>query len=98
MTPFALTPFAWRAVRLGALAAMAVYAARQRASEPKDVQREQVLDDLPEGFAAHAHRAEAERSLHAAGRFRRVLRVGPKGAGFEIEAAGLGRFRLRRAG
>jgi hypothetical protein len=95
LTPFVLSPFAWRAVRLGALAAMAVYAARQRASEPKDVAREHVLDDLPEGFAAHAHRAEAERSLHAAGRFRRVLRV--KGAGLEIEAAGFGRFRLRRA-
>ena len=35
--------------------------------------------------------------MHAAGRFRRVLRFGP-GPAFEIEAAGLGRFRLRRAG
>ncbi len=98
MTPFALTPFAWRAIRLGALAAAAVYASRQRASEPKDARREQVLDDLPEGFTAHSHRAEAERGVHAAGRFRRVFRVGPQGAGLEIEAAGLGRFRVRRAG
>ncbi len=97
MLPFALSPFAWRTLRIGALAAMAVYASR-RASHPKDAGHERVLDDLPEGLAAHAHRAEAERALHAAGRFRRVLRFGPQGPAVEIEAAGLGRVRLRRAG
>ena len=54
-----------------------------------------MLDELPEGLAVNGHRAEAERGLHAAGRFRRVLRF--RGAGLEIEAAGLGRLRLRRA-
>lgn len=98
MPPFALTPLAWRALHLGAVAAMAVYASRQRASRPKDARHEQVLDDLPEGFATHSHRAEAERGVHATGRFRRVVRLGPQGAAVEIEAAGLGRFRLRRAG
>lgn len=98
MTPLAFTPLAWNALRIGAVAAMAIYAARQRSSEPKHAQREQVLDDLPDGFSAHSHRAEAERGLHATGRFRRVFRVGPQGAGVEIEASGLGRFRMRRAG
>ena len=97
MPQFVLSPLAWRVARIAALAAMAAYASRQRASEPKDTVREQVLDTLPEGLTAHSHRAEAERALHAAGRFRRTLRLGPAGAGIEIEAAGLGRLRMRRA-
>lgn len=80
-----------------ALAAVTVYASK-RSSHPKDALHEQVLDDLPEGFAGHAHRAEAERAVHASGRFRRTLRLGPRGKGLEIEAAGLGRLRMRRAG
>jgi len=94
--PFVLTPLAWRIFQLSLFAAMAVYASRQRGAQPKDVQREGVLDRLPEGLSGHAHKAEEERAVHAAGRFRRVLRFGP-GAGLEIEAAGLGRLRVRRA-
>jgi hypothetical protein len=97
MPAFALTPIAWWALRLGAVAAVAAFASRQ-ASEPKHAGHEKVLDDLPEGINAHAHRAEAERGMHASGRFRRVLRFGPQGPALEIEAAGLGRVRLRRAG
>jgi hypothetical protein len=89
-----LSPIALRLMQIGAVAAMAVYASRQR-SAPKDVEHERVLNDLPEGLALSGHRAEAERGLHAAGRFRRVVRL--PGAGIEIEAAGLGRLRLRRA-
>ena len=88
MPPIVLTPLAWNALRLGAVAAMAVYASRRR-STPKDADHEQTLDALPEGFAASTHRAEAERGMHAAGRFRRVLRFGrrrpsrsrPRGSG-----------------
>ncbi len=94
MFPLALTPLAWRAVQIGAFAAMAVYASR-RNSHPKDAGHEEVLDHLPDGLAAHSHRAEAERGVHAAGRYRRVLRFGSQAV--EIEAAGLGRVRLRRA-
>ena len=96
MLPFALSPLTWRLLRIGAVAAVAVYASRKGA--PKNAGHEQVLDDLPEGLATHTHRAEAERGMHAAGRFRRVLRLGPQGPAMEIEAAGLGRVRLRRAG
>jgi hypothetical protein len=92
---FALTPLAWTALRVGAVAAVALYASR-RASEPKDADREKVLDDLPDGLSGHSHRAEAERGVHAGGRFRRVFRL-PKGA-IEVDAAGLGRLRLRRVG
>ena len=93
MPAILLSPLALRLVQIGAVAAMALYASRR--SEPKVVDHERVLDELPEGLAVNGHRAEAERGLHAAGRFRRVLRI--RGAGLEIEAAGLGRLRLRRA-
>jgi hypothetical protein len=92
-----LAPFAWTALRLGAVAAMAVYASRRR-STPKDPDHERTLDAIPEGLSAYTHKAEAERAMHAAGRFRRVMRFGREGASFEIEAAGLGRLRVRRAG
>ena len=81
MLPFALSPLTWRLLRIGAVAAVAVYASRNGA--PKNAGHEQVLDDLPEGLATHT---------------RRVLRLGPQGPAVEIEAAGLGRVRLRRAG
>lgn len=93
MPVFALTPLAWTALRIGAVAAVAAYASR-RASEPKDAEREKVLDSLSEGVSGHTHRAEAERAVHAAARFRRVFRL-PKGT-FEVDASGLGRVRLRR--
>ena len=96
--PLALSPVAWTAIRIGALAAMAVYASRRRASEPKHAEREAVLDGLAEGLEAGPHRAEAERALHGAGRFRRVFRLGPGGPGVEVDAAGLGRLRVRRVG
>jgi len=94
--PLALTPLAWTALRLGAVAAVAVYAARNRESQPKDPAHEQVLDTLAEGLRAHPHRAEAEGAMHGTGRFRRVVRLTPNGPGLEIDAAALGRFRLRR--
>ena len=93
MPVIALTPLAWTALRLGAVAAVALYASR-RASEPKDAAHEKVLDDLPEGVSGHSHSAEAERAVHGTARVTRTFRL-PKGR-FEFEAAGLGRLRLRR--
>ena len=94
MPAILLSPLAWRIFQIGLMAATILYASRSRTA-PKDAAHEAALDDLPEGVALNAHRAEAERAVHAAARFRRVLRL--PGAGFEIEAAGLGRLRLRRA-
>jgi hypothetical protein len=93
--PLALSPLAWTALRIGAVAAIAFYAARGK-SEPKDALRESVLDDLPEGVTAAPHRAEAEQAVHGAGRMKRTIRLGPNGPGVEIDAALLGRLRLRR--
>ena len=93
--PLAIPPLAWTALRLSAMAALAVYAARAR-SEPKHAEHEHVLDEIHEGLAAAPHRAEAERAMHGNGRFRRTIRLGPGGPGIEIDAAALARVRLRR--
>jgi hypothetical protein len=95
--PLALGPLAWTALRMGAVAAVALYAARAR-SQPKEAEHEHVLDDLPEGVSARPHRAEDEGGMHGAGRFRRTIRLGPNGPGVEFDAAALGRLRLRRIG
>jgi hypothetical protein len=95
--PLALSPLAWTALRLGAAAAVALYASRRR-SHPKDPSQEIVLDDLPEGVSAAPHRAEDEGAMHGSGRFRRVIRLRPGGPGVEIDAAALARLRLRRVG
>lgn len=94
--PIAFSPLAWTALRLGAVAAVSLYAARNRVSAPKDVRHETVLDDLPEGHSVESHRAEAENGMHGRSRFRRVVRLGPNGPGVEIDAAALGRVRFRR--
>jgi hypothetical protein len=94
--PAALPPIAWAALRLGAVAAIAVYASRRSLSRPKDAEHEHVLDRMPDGLDGGPHRAEAERGLHGQGRFRRVVRLGADGPGLEIDAAALGRLRVRR--
>ena len=82
--PLPLVPIAWTALRLGAVAAVAIYAARHRASQPKDPEHEYVLDRLGEGIEGRPHAAEAERGLHGQGRFRRVIRLGPNGPPFRL--------------
>ncbi|HMR54553.1 MAG TPA: hypothetical protein PKA33_19840 [Amaricoccus sp.] len=94
--PLALSPLAWTAIRLGAVAALGLYASRRRGSEPKDARNEATLDEMPEGFHAHSHRAEAESAVHGRGRLRRVFRFRATGPGVEVDAAALGRLRFRR--
>jgi len=94
--PAPLTPLAWTAIRLGTVALVAAYAARRRASQPKDAEHEWVLDRMPEGVEVHSHRAESETAVHGAGRLRRVIRFGIAGPGLEIDGALLGRLRFRR--
>lgn len=90
-----IVPIAWVALRVGAVAAVALYVSRGR-SQPKHAEHEYVLDDLPDGLAARPHRAEAERAMHGQGRLRRTIRFGASGPGLEIDMAALGRLRLRR--
>lgn len=96
--PITLAPYAWTAIRLGAMAAITLYAARNRSAEPRDPRHDQALDGVAEGMAASPHRGEAESGMNGEGRIRRTFRLGPNGPGIEVDAAALGRLRLRRVG
>lgn len=95
--PIVIGQIAWTALRLGTVAAVAYYAARH-GGPLKDAHNEATLDGLPEGLRAEPHRSEVERGVHGSGRFRRVFRLGASGPAVEIDAAALGRLRLRRVG
>lgn len=93
--PIALPPLALFALRAAAVGAVIAFAARRRSGEPRELHREAALNDAPEGLELETERKPGEARLDAAGRFRRVIRLGRAGPGVEIDAAGLGRIRLR---
>lgn len=88
-----LVPTAIVAARY-AMVGLAAYAA-WRAAVParRDQRAEDALDDLPEGTTLHRDDDAARGSF----RLRRTIRLGDKGPGVEIDLAGIGRMRLRRA-
>ncbi|MCU9848227.1 hypothetical protein OEZ60_09425 [Defluviimonas sp. WL0024] len=90
--PLPLAPIAGFAIRYGALA-VAAYGLRRALRKGRTDQRaEDALDDMDEGLAVH--RPQDRGQTNAAARFRRVIRFG--GTAVEIDAAALGRFRLRK--
>lgn len=96
-----LVPILRLSLRLAAMAA-ASYAAKRAFSAKlqtgrTDQRAEEMFDDLGEGFAVHApadRAPEGGRQANGAARVNRVLRWGK--LGLEIDAALLGRFRIRR--
>lgn len=90
--PLPLAPIAGFAIRYGAVA-LAAYGLRKALRKGRTDQRaEDALDDMDEGVAMHR---PADRSqTNAAARFRRVIRWGD--TAIEIDAAALGRFRVRK--
>jgi Ni/Co efflux regulator RcnB len=102
--PLPLAPLAGLALRAG-LVAVTAYAARRalvaRAASLQTVGRtdqraEDALDDANEGLALHrpADRRENGEQTNLSARLRRTIRWGDRGV--EIDAAVLGRFRIRR--
>lgn len=90
--PLPLAPIAGFAIRYGALA-VAAYGLRRALRKGRTDQRaEDALDDMDEGLAVH--RPKDRGQTNAAARFRRVVRFGRTAV--EIDAAALGRFRLRK--
>lgn len=87
-----LAPIARLALGAG-LATAALWTAR-RAIRPGrvDQRAEDALDETDEGLAIH--QALGRDQANAAARFRRTLRWGERG--IEIDAAALGRLRIRR--
>lgn len=94
--PAPLMPVFWTVARVGAMAAVYVYANKRRLSQPKEVFREAALDEVPEGLDMQTHRAEGETAANAAGRWRRVVRFKEGGPGLEVDATWLGRIRFRK--
>lgn len=102
--PAFLAPLAWRAVQVGAVAALSAYAARRSAAarppapedDPTDIWRERALDDVEEGVSADVTRGEDRTRVDGAGRFRRSVRLGAAGPGVEVDLSGLMRLKLRR--
>lgn len=95
--PAALAPVAWKVAQLGAVAAVAWYAARKRRPEgPHEVWRERVLDDVDEGVETDFSRSSDQTRMGATLRWKRGIRLGPTGPGIEIDVVGLTRLKLRR--
>jgi hypothetical protein len=87
-----IAPVAGLALRYAALAGAAYLAARrlERGRLAQTVEDE--MDGLPEGLTARSD----EGDMAATARMRRVVRLGPGGPGLAIDAALLGRVRVRR--
>ena len=92
--PLPLAPIAGFALRYGTIAAVTYMASRKIQISRTDQATEDALDKVDDGVSAH--RCKDAPQANAAGRFRRVIRVGRTGPGIEIDATVLGRFRVRR--
>ena len=92
--PLPLAPIAGFALRYGTIAAVTYMASRKIQVSRTDQATEDALDKVYDGVSAH--RCKDAPQANAAGRFRRVIRVGRTGPGIEIDATILGRFRVRR--
>ena len=87
-----LAPVAGVALRYGAVALAAYAATRAIPKLRRDQRVEDTLDTVEEGLEA---RRDSEQ-VNATGRFRRVIRLGQRGPGVEIDAVALTRIRVRR--
>ena len=66
--PIPLAPLAWTALRLGTMAAVALYAARAGGDKATRADHARVLDDLPEGMVAHPDRSGDAQAMNGHGR------------------------------
>ncbi len=89
-----LTPIAITAARYGTVAVVAYYAARKVKLSQTDQAVEDSLDRVEEGVSAHKCRDAPQ--ANASTRWRRVIRLGDTGPGFEIDIAAMGRIRIKR--
>lgn len=93
--PLPLVPIATAALKYAPIAlAAAVVLGRALVPGRTDQRAEDALDDLAEGLAAHRPRDRGQ--MNAAARLRRIVRLGRRGPGVEIDAAALARLRFRR--
>ncbi|MFC7702829.1 hypothetical protein ACFQXB_01315 [Plastorhodobacter daqingensis] len=93
--PLPVLPIAGIALRYGAVVLAAYAVSRSVRPGHLDQRNEDALDRVDEGVSLH--QAPHEDQINLAARFRRVVRLGTSGPGLEIDAAGLGRIRFRKA-
>lgn len=90
--PLPLAPIAGIALRYGTVA-LATYAVTRRVSRGRRDQRaEDALDDLEEGLSLRQEAGQASGTT----RFKRKIRLGENGPGFEIDITALGRIKIRK--
>ncbi|MEL6914786.1 MAG: hypothetical protein AAFP13_09805 [Pseudomonadota bacterium] len=87
-----LAPIGALVIRYGAVALAGYAAARAIPRMRRDQDVEDTLDTVDEGLAT---RRDGEQ-VNATGRFRRVVRLGTRGPGVEIDVTTLNRIRMRR--
>ena len=90
--PLPLAPVTAVALRYGAVAVAAYAVSRKVHVGRRDQRAEDALDNLDEGIAMHRDGDQ----VNAAGRYRRVIRLGETGPAVEIDISGFGRFRIRK--
>ncbi len=92
--PLPLAPVAGLALRYG-LVALTAYAVSRRLARSETSQLcEDALDQVDEGLSAH--RPKDRPQVNAQARWRRVVRLGTDGPGFEFDATALGRLKFRK--
>lgn len=92
--PVPLIPIAGVVAKYGAVALAAWAVTRQVERGRTDQRAEDAMDDLPDGMTAHHARDRGQ--ANATAKWRRVVRFGDGGPAFEIAAAAMGRFSVRR--
>lgn len=87
-----LAPVAIVALRYGTFAVATYAIARRIERGRRDQRAEDSLDDIEEGLTL---RREADQ-LNTTGRYRRVIRLGSAGPGFEVDVTSITRIRFRK--
>lgn len=92
--PLPLAPVAITALRVAPVAVALWGLARSVQQGRTDQRAEDAMDDLPDGLTANRPRDRAQGNATA--RFQRRIRLGKSGPAFDIDAAALGRFSIRK--
>ena len=90
-----LAPLAVAALKYGSVAATVYGLTKTIHIGRTDQQSEDALDRVSEGVSAHRPKDRAGQG-NATARFRRIVRIGPRGPGVEIDIAGLARMKVRK--
>ena len=92
--PLPLAPVAVFALRYGTVALAAFALSRMIGTSTTSQASEDALDGVEEGLSAH--RPKDRPQLNVQARWRRVIRLGADGPGFEFDATALGRLKFRK--